>query len=70
MLKNENQNLLSINSELVSGEKEGLLQLPSDKALMADPAFRPLVEKYAAVHPLILALFSLVFFLKSCFFLK
>uniref|UniRef100_A0A0E0QD53 Arogenate dehydratase n=2 Tax=Oryza TaxID=4527 RepID=A0A0E0QD53_ORYRU len=48
MLKNENQNLLSINSELVSGEKEGLLQLPSDKALMADPAFRPLVEKYAA----------------------
>uniref|UniRef100_A0A0E0LQ61 L-ascorbate peroxidase n=1 Tax=Oryza punctata TaxID=4537 RepID=A0A0E0LQ61_ORYPU len=35
-------------TELMSGEKEGLLQLPSDKALMADPAFRPLVEKYAA----------------------
>lgn len=34
--------------ELLSGEKEGLLQLPSDKALLADPVFRPLVEKYAA----------------------
>jgi len=35
-------------TELLSGEKEGLLQLPSDKALLADPSFRPLVEKYAA----------------------
>ncbi|CAI9105229.1 OLC1v1004103C1 [Oldenlandia corymbosa var. corymbosa] len=35
-------------TELLSGEKEGLLQLPSDKALLSDPAFRPLVEKYAA----------------------
>ncbi|KAH9671881.1 L-ascorbate peroxidase 2 [Citrus sinensis] len=35
--------------ELLSGEKEGLLQLPSDKALLEDPVFRPLVEKYAAV---------------------
>nr|VDC65166.1 unnamed protein product [Brassica rapa] len=34
--------------ELLSGEKEGLLQLPSDKALLDDPVFRPLVEKYAA----------------------
>ncbi|KAG8387739.1 hypothetical protein BUALT_Bualt02G0052700 [Buddleja alternifolia] len=34
--------------ELLSGEKEGLLQLPSDKALLSDPSFRPLVEKYAA----------------------
>lgn len=34
--------------ELLSGEKEDLLQLPSDKALLTDPAFRPLVEKYAA----------------------
>ncbi|CAH2041445.1 unnamed protein product [Thlaspi arvense] len=34
--------------ELLSGEKEGLLQLPSDKALLHDPVFRPLVEKYAA----------------------
>lgn len=38
-----------LTSELLSGEKEGLLQLPSDKALLSDPAFRPLVEKYAAV---------------------
>ncbi|ONM26391.1 ascorbate peroxidase2 [Zea mays] len=34
--------------ELLSGEKEGLLQLPSDKALLSDPSFRPLVDKYAA----------------------
>ncbi|XP_073050657.1 L-ascorbate peroxidase, cytosolic-like [Primulina eburnea] len=34
--------------ELLSGDKEGLLQLPSDKALLTDPVFRPLVEKYAA----------------------
>ncbi|KAL4189359.1 hypothetical protein AMTRI_Chr08g206650 [Amborella trichopoda] len=34
--------------ELLSGEKEGLLQLPSDKALIEDPAFHPYVEKYAA----------------------
>ncbi|KAG7035445.1 L-ascorbate peroxidase, cytosolic [Cucurbita argyrosperma subsp. argyrosperma] len=34
--------------ELVSGEKQGLLQLPSDKALLTDSVFRPLVEKYAA----------------------
>ncbi|ONM22685.1 L-ascorbate peroxidase 2 cytosolic [Zea mays] len=37
--------------ELLSGDKEGLLQLPSDKALLSDPVFRPLVEKYAAVCP-------------------
>lgn len=35
--------------ELLSGEKEGLIQLPTDKALLGDPAFRSLVEKYAAV---------------------
>ncbi|GAB2233700.1 hypothetical protein Droror1_Dr00002929 [Drosera rotundifolia] len=35
-------------TELLSGEKEGLLQLPSDKTLLSDPAFRPYVEKYAA----------------------
>ncbi|KAK8303275.1 hypothetical protein V6Z11_D04G139900 [Gossypium hirsutum] len=34
--------------ELVSGEKEGLIQLPTDKALLEDPVFRPLVHKYAA----------------------
>lgn len=35
--------------ELLSGEKEGLIQLPTDKALLEDPVFRPLVEKYSAV---------------------
>lgn len=39
-----------LDSELLTGEKEGLLQLVSDKALLSDPAFRPLVEKYAAVR--------------------
>ncbi|KAM7257920.1 hypothetical protein ACFE04_013661 [Oxalis oulophora] len=33
--------------ELLSGEKEGLLQLSSDKSLLTDSVFRPLVEKYA-----------------------
>ncbi|KAH7351849.1 hypothetical protein KP509_19G017000 [Ceratopteris richardii] len=33
--------------ELLSGEKEGLIQLPSDKALIEDPKFRPYVELYA-----------------------
>eukprot|EP00252_Welwitschia_mirabilis_P013509 TRINITY_DN2970_c0_g1_i1.p1 TRINITY_DN2970_c0_g1~~TRINITY_DN2970_c0_g1_i1.p1 ORF type:complete len:252 (-),score=34.66 TRINITY_DN2970_c0_g1_i1:347-1102(-) len=33
--------------ELLTGEKEGLLQLPSDKALVTDPAFAPYVKKYA-----------------------
>ncbi|KAI3806340.1 hypothetical protein L1987_22239 [Smallanthus sonchifolius] len=35
-------------TELLAGEKVGLVQLPSDKALLADPGFRPLVEKFAA----------------------
>ena len=35
-------------TELLGEEKEGLLQLPSDKALLSDPAFYPLVEKHAA----------------------
>ncbi|KAL0752977.1 hypothetical protein Bca101_090645 [Brassica carinata] len=34
--------------EQLSGEKEGLIQLVSDKALLDDPTFRSLVEKYAA----------------------
>ncbi|XP_057782725.1 L-ascorbate peroxidase, cytosolic-like [Salvia miltiorrhiza] len=34
--------------ELLAGEREGLLQLPSDKALLSDPVFRPYVDKYAA----------------------
>jgi len=38
-----------LNREILSGEKEGLLQLPTDKALLDDPLFLPFVEKYAAV---------------------
>lgn len=34
-------------TELLKGESEGLLQLPTDKCLLEDPAFRPLVELYA-----------------------
>uniref|UniRef100_A0A7N0U6W4 L-ascorbate peroxidase n=1 Tax=Kalanchoe fedtschenkoi TaxID=63787 RepID=A0A7N0U6W4_KALFE len=33
--------------ELLKGEEEGLLKLPTDKALLDDPAFRPFVELYA-----------------------
>lgn len=33
--------------ELLKGESDGLLLLPSDKALIDDPAFRPFVEIYA-----------------------
>ncbi|XP_048425271.1 L-ascorbate peroxidase 1, cytosolic-like [Pyrus x bretschneideri] len=33
---------------LLGGDQEGLLMLPSDKAPLDDPVFRPLVEKYAA----------------------
>eukprot|EP00250_Pteridium_aquilinum_P009050 c18408_g1_i1 orf=205-513(-) len=33
--------------ELLTGEKEGLIQLPSDKALVGDPKLRPFVELYA-----------------------
>jgi L-ascorbate peroxidase len=40
--------------ELLTGEKEGLLQLPTDKVLLTDEAFRPFVDKYAAVEPLFL----------------
>nr|KAJ0193742.1 hypothetical protein LSAT_V11C800419590 [Lactuca sativa] len=33
--------------ELLAGEKKGFLKLPTDKALLEDPIFRSLVEKYA-----------------------
>ncbi|OEL35710.1 putative L-ascorbate peroxidase 4 [Dichanthelium oligosanthes] len=33
--------------ELLKGESEGLLQLPTDKALLSDPEFRRYVELYA-----------------------
>lgn len=35
--------------ELLNGESEELLQLPSDKALVEDPEFRRYVELYAKV---------------------
>ncbi|XP_065866272.1 L-ascorbate peroxidase, cytosolic [Euphorbia lathyris] len=35
-------------TELLSGEKEDLLKLPTDKVLLSDPGFRPFVDKYAA----------------------
>ncbi|KAF8102123.1 hypothetical protein N665_0201s0408 [Sinapis alba] len=37
-----------VTRELLSGEKESLLQLVSDKALLDDLVFRLLVEKYSA----------------------
>ncbi|KAH9290583.1 hypothetical protein KI387_034700, partial [Taxus chinensis] len=40
---NQDQNVI----ELVTGEKEGLLRLPCDKALLVDPKFAPYVHKYA-----------------------
>jgi L-ascorbate peroxidase len=43
------QILILLSRELLSGEKEGLIQLPSDKTLLEDPVFRPLVENYAEV---------------------
>eukprot|EP01018_Ginkgo_biloba_P024625 Gb_34976 [translate_table: standard] len=33
--------------ELLTGEKEGLIQLPADKALLEEPIFYSYVEKYA-----------------------
>jgi L-ascorbate peroxidase len=35
--------------ELLKGEAEGLLKLPTDKALLDDPKFRHYVELYAKV---------------------
>ncbi|XP_038900655.1 L-ascorbate peroxidase, cytosolic-like [Benincasa hispida] len=41
--------------ELLSPNTPGLLKLPSDEALLSDPVFRPLVEKYAADEDAFLA---------------
>lgn len=40
--------------ELLNEESEGLLQLPTDKALLEDPEFHRYVELYAKVNALIL----------------
>ncbi len=37
-------------SELLKENSEGLLKLPTDKALVEDPTFRRYVELYAKVH--------------------
>ncbi|XP_074335805.1 uncharacterized protein LOC141672989 isoform X2 [Apium graveolens] len=37
-------------TELLTGEKEGLLQFPTDKSLLEDPVFCPLVDKYADIR--------------------
>lgn len=42
-------NILTLNRELLEGETEGLLKLPTDKALLDDPVFRCFVELYAKV---------------------
>ena len=39
-----------LSRELLKGASDGLLLLPSDKALIDDPAFRPFVEIYAKVQ--------------------
>lgn len=39
--------------ELLDGEAEGLLQLPTDRSLVEDSVFRPFVELYAKVHEVI-----------------
>lgn len=43
--------------ELLKGESEGLLKLPSDTALLDDPEFRKFVELYAKVIWACLVLF-------------
>lgn len=45
--------VIDINSvirELLKGESEGLLKLPTDKVLVEDPVFRRYVELYAKVN--------------------
>ena len=49
----------SLIRELLKGESEGLLKLPTDKALMMDPKFRSYVELYAKVNWLKLVLIIL-----------
>lgn len=39
-----------VDRELLKGETEGLLKLPTDKALLEDPEFRQYVELYAKVR--------------------
>ena len=41
--------IFTILRELLKGESDGLLKLPTDNALLEDPAFRNYVELYAKV---------------------
>lgn len=41
--------IFTILRELLKGESEGLLKLPTDNALLEDPAFQNYVELYAKV---------------------
>lgn len=52
--------------ELLKGESEGLLKLPTDIALLDDPEFRQYVELYAKVKKLI-QLDDLSFLWSKCF---
>ena len=44
----------------MKGDSEGLLKLPTDKALLDDPKFRPYVELYAKVTWACGVVFSLI----------
>ena len=48
-MKLTNLSLTGGTRELLKGETDGLLKLPTDTALLDDPAFRPYVELYAKV---------------------
>lgn len=50
--------IFTILRELLKGESEGLLKLPTDNALLEDPAFRSYVELYAKVIYAHISLFS------------
>lgn len=49
---------LALTRELLEGEAEGLLKLPTDKALLEHTEFRCYVELYAKVMLLALFLFA------------
>lgn len=52
----------------MKGDSEGLLKLPTDKALLDDPKFRPYVELYAKVMWVSFSFILLLSNLSSFFF--
>ena len=48
-MKLTNLSLTAGAREMLKGETDGLLKLPTDTALLDDPVFRPYVELYAKV---------------------